>query len=81
MNMRLNRQKRPDSRAIKGTASATVRAGWAVCQFSSGRCECFEKNRYPCDSVRLTANVIIQACKEQLAEKYVLRRRPQKKSE
>lgn len=57
-----------------------MRAGWAVCQFANGSagCACFNSGQVPCDATLLPVQAIIAAAKEQLAEVYVLRRKPQK---
>lgn len=57
-------------------ATATMRAGWALCRFAYGSCQCHSKGEVPCDSVAGSAREIIDAVKDELAEKYVLRKRP-----
>ena len=70
--------REPDHLAVKGSPSATVQVGWLICRFANGSCMCKSRNHYPCVSVQVTARAVIDAVKEELAETYVLRKRPHK---
>lgn len=59
------------------TPSAKMRAAWTICDFANGSCHCWLNQERPCDSILSVANSVIRAAKEELAEKYVLRKRPQ----
>ena len=68
----------PDHLALKGPPSATVQAAWAICRFANGSCECGSRNHTACESVQPVARAVIEAAKGELAETYVLRKRPRK---
>lgn len=64
--------------ASRPTARMTARmaAAYTICRFANGNCSCLLQQRPPCDSIRVAADAVIAAAKEELAEKYVLRKRP-----
>ncbi len=58
--------------------SAKMKASYAICSFASGRggCDCRKNMKRPCDAMISVATEIIECAKEELKEKYVLRKKP-----
>lgn len=58
--------------------TATMQAAYTMCQFANGRemCTCCNKKTLPCQATLAPARLLIDAAKKELAEIYVLRKRP-----
>lgn len=60
--------------------TTTEQVAFKVCVFANARCRCWEEDRkHPCDKLLGVSMQIVEVAKGELAEKYVLRRRPLKK--
>jgi hypothetical protein len=72
--------QRPLNTPTVDEPTATMKAAYEICKFAYGRneCRCSNQRRKPCDAILIPAKSIIAVAKEELAEKFVLRKKPTK---